>query len=52
MKADIEATKQNVNKNPDNIKAIYDAYVANELPDATVKSIEDEINQELNDALQ
>ena len=51
MKADIEATKQNINKNPDSVKAIYDAYVANELPDATVKSIEDEINQELNDAL-
>lgn len=51
MKANIEDSKRTVNKNPMNIKAAYDAYVANELPDATTKSIEDEINKELNDVL-
>jgi hypothetical protein len=51
MQASIEDTKKAVNKNPDNIKIAYDAYVANELPDATYESIENEINKELNTAL-
>lgn len=43
--------KSMVEKDPNNIQLAYSAYIANELPDATTKAIEDEINQELNDAL-
>lgn len=44
------ATK--VNKNPDSIRANYDAFVNSELPDATTEKIENEIADELNKLLE
>ena len=49
MKNQIEDVKKNVDET--NVKSVYAAYVANKLPDATTKKIEDEINKEFNDAL-
>ena len=49
MKNQIEDVKKNVDDS--NIRSVYAAYVANKLPDATTKQIEDEINKEFNDAL-
>lgn len=49
--SNINNIKDMVNKDPNNIKVVYDAYIANELPDATTKAIEDEINKEFNDIM-
>jgi hypothetical protein len=51
MKSNVNTTRDLINKDPNNIKYAYDAYVADELPDAVTKDIEDEINEELNKAL-
>lgn len=51
IESNINIIKSMVNEDPNNIKLAYSAYVAKELPDATTKAIEDEINQELNDIL-
>ena len=51
MKSMVEDVKKKIDKDPNNMKVAYDAYVANKLPDATTKKIEDEVNKELNDAL-
>lgn len=51
MKQNVENVKKMIDKDPKNMKVIYDAYVANKLPDATTQKIEDEINDEFNKAL-
>ena len=51
IESNINNIKDMVNKDPNNIKVVYDAYIANELPDATTKAIEDEINKEFNDII-
>jgi hypothetical protein len=51
MKFNVEESKKLINKDPVNIKYAYDAYVAEKLPMAVTKGIEDEINEELNRAL-
>ena len=51
MEKQIEDIKNMVKQDPDNLRAAYAAYIADELPDATTKQIEDEINKEFNDAL-
>ena len=52
MKAMIMAVKKEVDANPNNYKAAYDAYVADKLPAPTTKKIEQNINDELDIALE
>ena len=51
MEDNIAKVKAAVEKDPENLKKAYAAYVANKLPDATTKEIEDKINEEFNKLL-
>ena len=52
MEAIVKDMATKINKNPDDIKAKYDAFVNSELPDATTEKIENEIADELNKLLE